>query len=96
MADKRPGSPRKTTSAKKEKPQFRETKAVTPISQRSGAGSGAKQFEAAAFQDDIQSEIRRRAYELFEERGRREGFADEDWARAEAEVISRYQRGKSA
>ena len=41
-------------------------------------------------------EIRVRAYELFEQRGRQEGFNDEDWPRAEAEVLARYRRDKSA
>jgi hypothetical protein len=44
----------------------------------------------------IEEEIRIRAYELFEQRGRQEGFHDEDWARAEAEVLARYRRDKSA
>ncbi len=44
----------------------------------------------------IEEEIRIRAYELFEQRGRQEGFHDEDWARAEAEVVARYRRDKSA
>jgi len=44
----------------------------------------------------IEEEIRIRAYELFEQRGRHEGFQDEDWARAEAEVLARYRRDKSA
>jgi hypothetical protein len=43
-----------------------------------------------------QEEIRIRAYELFEQRGRQEGFHDEDWSRAEAEVMAKYRRGKSA
>jgi hypothetical protein len=44
----------------------------------------------------IEEEIRIRAYELFEQRGRQEGFQEEDWARAEAEVLARYRRDKSA
>ena len=44
----------------------------------------------------IEEEIRIRAYELFEQRGRQEGFHDEDWTRAEAEVLARYRREKSA
>jgi hypothetical protein len=44
----------------------------------------------------IEEEIRIRAYELFEQRGRHEGFHDEDWARAEAEVLAKYRRDKSA
>jgi|SRR5690242_15623183 hypothetical protein len=44
----------------------------------------------------IEEEIRNRAYELFEQRGRQEGFHDEDWAQAEAEVLAKYRRDKSA
>ncbi|HEX3092480.1 MAG TPA: DUF2934 domain-containing protein [Candidatus Angelobacter sp.] len=44
----------------------------------------------------IEEEIRIRAYELFEQRGRQEGYHDEDWARAEAEVLAKYRRDKSA
>ena len=38
---------------------------------------------------NLEEEIRRRAYELYELRGREDGFAEEDWARAESEVLSR-------
>jgi hypothetical protein len=36
---------------------------------------------------DIEERIRRRAYELYEQRGRRDGFALDDWLQAEAEVL---------
>jgi hypothetical protein len=45
---------------------------------------------------ELEEEIRRRAYELYEERGRLEGFHDEDWKRAEEEVRLRFQGEKSA
>ena len=31
--------------------------------------------------------VRRRAYELYEQRGREDGHAQEDWMRAEAEIV---------
>jgi hypothetical protein len=34
----------------------------------------------------LEQEIRVRAYELYEQRGRREGHALEDWLQAEAEI----------
>jgi len=37
---------------------------------------------------DTQEQIRRRAYELFEQRGCQEGFADQDWFQAEAEILN--------
>ncbi len=45
---------------------------------------------AAAF--DLEQAIRRRAYELYEQRGRHDGHAQDDWLQAEAEVLSRYSR----
>lgn len=39
---------------------------------------------------DLESEIRRRAYELYEERGCTPGHEDEDWLVAERQVLSRY------
>lgn len=33
-------------------------------------------------------EVRRRAYELYEARGRQDGAAEEDWFRAEQEVLN--------
>jgi hypothetical protein len=35
-----------------------------------------------------EEEIRVRAYELYERRGREHGHADEDWVRAEREICS--------
>jgi hypothetical protein len=39
----------------------------------------------------LEEEIRQRAYELYEARGRAEGFDLEDWNRAKAEVLSRHR-----
>ena len=35
---------------------------------------------------DVEEAIRIRAYELYEQRGRAEGHADEDWLQAESEI----------
>ena len=43
--------------------------------------------------NDIEESIRRRAYELYEERGRVDGFALDDWLQAEAEILGK-QRGQ--
>ena len=45
---------------------------------------------------DIQGEIRRRAYELYEERGRNPGHETEDWATAEREILTRQNQQQSA
>jgi hypothetical protein len=36
--------------------------------------------------DDVTPQITKRAYELYEERGRQEGRAVQDWLRAEQEI----------
>lgn len=37
----------------------------------------------------VEQEIRRRAYELYEARGRQDGLDRDDWVQAEAEILSR-------
>lgn len=44
----------------------------------------------------LADQIRRRAYELYEERGRQEGRELEDWLRAEEEVTGRKARAVTA
>lgn len=41
---------------------------------------------------NVEEEIRRRAYELYEQRGCAPGRDDEDWLMAEREVLARYQQ----
>ena len=41
---------------------------------------------------DLEVEIRRRAYELYEQRGREDGHDAEDWLRAEQEVTRNRRR----
>ncbi len=41
---------------------------------------------------NLEEAIRKRAYELYVERGRTDGSAEEDWFRAEADILT--QRGK--
>jgi hypothetical protein len=44
----------------------------------------------------IEGEIRTRAYELFEARGREEGHELEDWLRAEEEIVGRKTEAVAA
>jgi Protein of unknown function (DUF2934) len=41
---------------------------------------------------NLDEEIRRRAYELFQQRNGAYGSEQEDWLRAESEVLARYQQ----
>ncbi len=38
----------------------------------------------------LEKEVQVRAYELYEQRGKRHGFALQDWLAAEAEVLARF------
>ncbi|HEY2393019.1 MAG TPA: DUF2934 domain-containing protein [Candidatus Angelobacter sp.] len=57
---------------------------------------GRKREEHTIGGQNVAEQIRLRAYELFEQRGRLEGYDREDWARAEEEILSKFQREKSA
>ncbi len=41
---------------------------------------------------ELESAIRTRAYELYLERGRQDGFDQDDWFRAESEVLGQTER----
>ena len=43
--------------------------------------------EKAELPSEIEERIRRRAYELYEQRGRVDEFALDDWLQAEAEIL---------
>jgi hypothetical protein len=38
----------------------------------------------------LEKQIQMRAYELYEQRGKGQGFALQDWLEAEAEVLARF------
>lgn len=60
------------------------TPKITPITE--GITQESKKAVAAI---SVEDEIRRRAYQLFEERGRTSGSEREDWLAAEREVLAR-------
>jgi hypothetical protein len=45
---------------------------------------------------DLQEEVRRRAYQLYEQRGMLDGFELEDWLQAEGEVLENPRIQKAA
>jgi Protein of unknown function (DUF2934) len=66
----------------------RTNSSVTPINRKP---SEVKELRKASNGNgNVEEEIRRRAYQLFEERGGEHGRHHEDWLRAEAEVRARY------
>jgi hypothetical protein len=44
---------------------------------------------------NLEEQIRQRAYELYEARGREDGHALEDWLRAESEVAPQQQKTRT-
>jgi hypothetical protein len=86
MATKNPGTPRKASSSRKS--TAKQSSPVTLIRENSSiAENGAAQLHPG-----IEDEIRSRAYELYQERGGQHGYDQEDWRRAETEILSKYQR----
>ena len=53
-----------------------------------------KQFSATPV--ELEDAIRRRAYEIYEQRGRADGFELDDWVQAEAEVLDSMEMRKAA
>ena len=45
---------------------------------------------------DLQEQVRLRAYELYEKRGREEGHALEDWLQAESELVQKRAKAATA
>lgn len=93
MATKSSGTTRKSTS---KKATAKQSSTVTPISQPNGVATPAEFERLGQLDPGIEEEIRRRAYEIYEARGRQDGMDQEDWAQAEEEVMARYLREKSA
>jgi Protein of unknown function (DUF2934) len=102
MATKKSTSstPRKTAAKKKttetpETPQTTSTGGAAVVAAREtstpaatttaskSANAGTPNFQHPA---DIQDRIRRRAFDLFQQRGGHHGFDVEDWFKAEAEI----------
>jgi len=95
MEGKSSGKPRKSASRKKSTPPAATN--VTSISQGALVQESSKSPRHGESSGTVVLEqIRIRAYELFEQRGRLHGFDQEDWVRAEAEVLARFQKEKSA
>ena len=83
---KTPRTPKpKAEKAEKKVLQMPETVAV-----ESGNGNGNH------VPVDLEAEIRRRAYELYESRGYADGQADQDWIQAEREVLGRQSQKHTA
>jgi hypothetical protein len=78
--------------AKAKTPRAVKPKAEKKVLQMPDTGNGyGVQDHAPA---DLEHQIRLRAYELFEQRGYINGYADEDWFNAEREILARHAEQK--
>ena len=75
-------------------PSNKHTEPVQSLTYSAMRPSSPKPIEADAAADDIEAQISRRAYELYQERGGIDGNAAADWQQARDEVLGR--RTKSA
>ncbi len=64
---------------------------MSPISKAVQKPRSAKTAQIS----DIEVRIRLRAYEIYEQRGRIDGFALDDWLQAEAEIVGKAKKPKA-
>ncbi len=81
----RPRTPKNSSS----KPRVVKRAEVAEIRQ-------AEPQEIRSLSPDVQDRIRRRAYELWEQGGRRHGRAEQDWLRAEREILGQHGASRTA
>ncbi len=85
-------SPRSATGAKR---TIRSTKTADPLVPVTEQPVSTSQVTQMSSRNNVQTSndapdidaVRRRAYELYEARGRKEGLHDDDWQRAETELL---------
>jgi Protein of unknown function (DUF2934) len=81
------------TKTKITKPDQRlDLSAATELQSDIGPRGRKRGHRPASLPEHSEKIIRRRAYELYEKRGRQDGHAEEDWLRAEAEVLGTLLR----
>jgi hypothetical protein len=81
-------TPRATTSPKKQVLTMPEVTS-TPQIRKASPSANSQTLE-------LEGQIRQRAYELYQERGCTSGQENEDWLRAEREVLARQNHQQSA
>jgi hypothetical protein len=81
-------TPRTTPPPNKQVLTMPEATSTTPVRKTS--------FSASSTTTDLESQVRQRAYELYQERGCTPGQENEDWLQAEREVLARRNQRQSA
>jgi hypothetical protein len=94
-------SNKSTTGRSKSSSAKRTSKKPIPIdggTSSQGASTSNNTDHASVAQDypGMVEEIRLRAYELYEQRGRQEGRHEDDWTRAEVEIMAKYNKAEKS
>lgn len=77
-------------------PRVTKPKPNKNVLQMPESGNGNGNGSAEHISPELQSEIRQRAYEIFAERGYAHGHDEQDWLRAEREVLAKQTQKHSA
>jgi hypothetical protein len=87
-----------TTSVVSAEPAKEATNTIAKIETAKADLKAAKRVEVRknVFPINLDEEIRRRAYELSEQRGFLPGHENEDWLRAEREILAHYTAQQTA
>jgi len=75
--------------AKARTPRANKSKIENKVLQMPENGNPNSNGKASHISSDLEGEIRRRAYELYEQRGFIDGESERDWLEAEREVLAR-------
>lgn len=93
MANKGNGNKTSGTTGRKSSTTKKQAKQPIPINTPTSSGNvNPSNTPATQVYPGIEEEIRQRAYELYEKRGRREGFHEEDWTHAETEILAKRRK----
>ncbi len=79
-------SPRPSNATDKQIITMPET---TPVPQIKRSPSPVSAISGNSSTADVEAKIRQRAYELYAERGYLPGYEEEDWLKAEREIVNR-------
>jgi hypothetical protein len=88
----RPGKEESTAAPATTRPRT----SLEVVGAKPPASAGASTLPATATPRSAEEEIRRRAYELYEQEGRQDGRDQEHWLRAETELLGRHTHGRKS
>jgi hypothetical protein len=89
-------SPRSVNSSNKQVITMPEAGSISPAKRNVSPLSTPGDASTKSGNTDLDTRIRQRAYQLYEERGCTPGYEHEDWLRAEREVLARHNHLQSA